>query len=158
MNRSNGDTATQMYMINHYLDKSLGNLGVMPDKASLGTTNSKASLDKHLANCNMLYGRAPTFVLLDFYSSNGNEPFEWAANLNGVPAPTNKVETGNIDGKNASPEDVAGAKTGTAAAGSKTGVIETQDANGVNSAASALTAGAASAAAAALGAAAVFLF
>lgn len=156
MNRSNGETATQMYLINHYLDKSLGSLGVMPDKAALGTTNSKLSLDKHLANCNMLYGRAPTFVLLDFYSSNGNEPFEWVANLNGVPAPTNKVESGNIDSSDASPDDVKGATASGSGKSDQPGVVGTQDANGVKSGAAALTAGAASAAAAALGAA-VFL-
>lgn len=147
-----------MFMINHYLDKSLGSLGVMPDKASLGTTNSKASLDKHVSNCNMLYGRAPTFVLLDFYSSNGNEPFEWVAGLNGVPAPTNKVETGNIDGKNASPEDVqnAGGSASGGAKSSQTGVVGTQDANGVKSAATALKVAGGSVVAAVVGAAALF--
>lgn len=147
-----------MYMINHYLDQSLGSIGVMPDKASLPTTNSKASLDKHLSNCNMLYGRAPTFVLLDFYSSNGNEPFDWVAALNGVPAPTTKVETGNINGSGNSSSNAAagaGSASGSAGGAGQTGVVGTQPANGVKGAGFRTTT--ASGVAAVLGAAVAFL-
>lgn len=155
VNRSNGDTATQMYMINHYLDESLGSIGSMPDKANLQTTNGADSLNKHVGNCNGLYGRAPTFVLLNFYSSNDVEPFAWAAGLNGVPAPTNKVTTGNIQGGG---NNTAGAGAGASGSGqggsgaAGTGVVSTTPNNKAQSAARALAAPAAAVGAVALAA------
>lgn len=38
-----------------------------------------------------LSSRNPNHILLDYYDSNGNAPFNVAASLNGVPAPTNTI-------------------------------------------------------------------
>jgi hypothetical protein len=43
-----------------------------------------------------LFRRNPNHILLDFYDSNGNAPFDLAASLNSVSAPTNTVSAGSI--------------------------------------------------------------
>ena len=37
--------------------------------------------------------RNPNHILLDYYNSNGNDPFDAAASMNGVSDPTNSVAT-----------------------------------------------------------------
>lgn len=91
----------KMYMINHFLDKTwniLGNVAFIPDKDKLNETNAASgpgSIGFHVDNCVLLYQRNPNIILLDYYDSNGNAPFVAAAQLNGVPAPTNNVVKGS---------------------------------------------------------------
>lgn len=88
-----------MYMINHFLDTTiLGQAIFVPNKAKLNETNAETgsgSIGFHVSNCNALYGRNPNIILLDYYDSNGNAPFNAAASMNGIAAPTNTVSAGN---------------------------------------------------------------
>jgi 3D (Asp-Asp-Asp) domain-containing protein len=63
-----------------------------------------------------LWGRPPNHILLDFYDSNGNSPFNVAAQLNGVSAPTNTVEVSE-DSKGSNAEASGVAKSTAAATG-----------------------------------------
>ena len=83
VNRTKGDTSTQMYLINHFLvcmfcpnvihyqrmwqDKVLlGN--PVPDKDNADTTNAASgtgSLGTQVETCTSQYGRAPNFMLVD---------------------------------------------------------------------------------------------
>jgi hypothetical protein len=67
VNRSKGDTSTQMYLINHFLDKLL--LGQpTPDTDALNVTNSASgtgSLQAQVDACSSQYTKPPTFMLLD---------------------------------------------------------------------------------------------
>lgn len=81
-----------MYLINHYLytissGGFLGNTPV-PNKAVLNTTNAASgpgSLGEEAeTTCPALHGRAPTFLLVDFYDYGSGSVFEVAAKLNGV--------------------------------------------------------------------------
>lgn len=93
-----------MYMINHFLDSYSTILGVSiftPNTAKLNETNAATgtgSIGFHVDNCIMLYGRYPNIILLDYYDSNGNAPFDAVATMNGVSAPTNTVTAGAITG------------------------------------------------------------
>ena len=40
--------------------------------------------------------RNPNVILLDFYDSNGNSPFDVAAALNGLAAPSTTVTSGSV--------------------------------------------------------------
>ncbi|KAF8349695.1 PLC-like phosphodiesterase [Amanita rubescens] len=82
VNRTSGDSATQMYLINHFLDSLL--LGqFVPDTAQLNADT-----------CIAQQGRAPNFMLVDFYEFGGGSVFEVAATLNGVSYnPTTPVAT-----------------------------------------------------------------
>ncbi|KZT57873.1 PLC-like phosphodiesterase [Calocera cornea HHB12733] len=90
VNRTHGDSATQLSTINHFLDtaSSLGSLGVTtPNKAALGTTNAVSgagSLGAQAAVCLAANGRAPNFMLVDFYEVGAGSVFQVAAGLNGV--------------------------------------------------------------------------
>lgn len=53
-------------------------------------------------NCVSLYGSAPNFILLDFIDSNGNTPFNVAASLNGVSAPTTTIASAGATGTSSS--------------------------------------------------------
>lgn len=69
----------------------------VPNKDKLNETNAETgtgSIGYHVNNCRQLWGRNPNHILLDFYDSNGNSPFNVAASLNGVSAPTNTVTAG----------------------------------------------------------------
>jgi hypothetical protein len=67
VDRSKGDTATTMILINHFLDTSL--LGQpVPDVNAANVTNSASgvgSLGEEVATCVSLYNRSPTFMLVD---------------------------------------------------------------------------------------------
>ncbi|KZT30873.1 PLC-like phosphodiesterase [Neolentinus lepideus HHB14362 ss-1] len=86
VNRSKGDTSTEMYLINHFLDEViLGN--PVPDVSDAGTTNAVSgtgSLGVQAATCAAMYGRNPNFMLVDFYEYGGGSVFQVAAAANGV--------------------------------------------------------------------------
>ncbi|KAK7463885.1 hypothetical protein VKT23_005820 [Stygiomarasmius scandens] len=86
VNRSKTDTSTSMYLINHFLDRVvLGN--PVPDVANANTTNAVSgtnSLGEQFDLCTSTTGRAPNFVLVDFYEYGGGSVFQVAATANGV--------------------------------------------------------------------------
>jgi hypothetical protein len=96
VNRTKGDTSTQLYLINHFLDKLF--LGQpVPFIEQLNVTNSASgpgSLGAQVDTCVADYGRAPNFLLVDFYEYGGGSVFEVAAAINGVQySPTTPVAT-----------------------------------------------------------------
>ncbi|EPQ60366.1 PLC-like phosphodiesterase [Gloeophyllum trabeum ATCC 11539] len=86
VNRSKGDTSTEMYLINHFLDQLvLGN--PVPDVGNAASTNAVSgvgSLGQQVATCAAQYGRNPNFMLVDFYEYGGGSVFQVAASANGV--------------------------------------------------------------------------
>jgi len=91
VNRTRGDSTTQMYLINHFLfslhDIAGAASSIAPDKASLPTTNAATgygSLGQEVLNCRAAYQRPPTFLLVDFYNYGAGSVFEVAASINGV--------------------------------------------------------------------------
>jgi len=86
VNRSNGDTSTQMFLINHFLDQLI--LGQpVPDPTQANETNAVSgtgSLGAQVATCESVMGRPPTFMLVDFYEYGNGSVFEVAAAANGV--------------------------------------------------------------------------
>jgi hypothetical protein len=68
VNRSSGDTSTQMYLINHFLDKVV--LGSpAPDVDHANTTNSASGVgslgEQALNTCVAANGKYPSFMLVD---------------------------------------------------------------------------------------------
>lgn len=67
VNRTNGDTSTQMYLINHFLDVLV--LGQpAPDPSSANQTNAVSgpnSLGVQFELCANQHGRNPNFILVD---------------------------------------------------------------------------------------------
>jgi hypothetical protein len=67
VNRTKGDTSTQMYLINHFLDKYV--LGqVVPYKEQANVTNGVSgvgSLGQQVQTCVADHGRNPNFMLVD---------------------------------------------------------------------------------------------
>lgn len=93
-NRTSGSPQTTLQLHNHFLDTFQSVFGIntfLPDTASISTTNGETSIMQGVGNCISLYGSAPNFILLDFIDSNGNTPFNVAASLNGVSAPTTTI-------------------------------------------------------------------
>ncbi|PBL00500.1 PLC-like phosphodiesterase [Armillaria gallica] len=86
VNRTNGDTSTQMYLINHFLDRYvLGQPVPYVDKANeTNAANGTGSLGTQVTTCETQYSRAPNFLLVDFYEYGGGSVFEVAATINGV--------------------------------------------------------------------------
>lgn len=91
IDRFSGDTTGEMYLINHYLytqSTLFGGSTPVPDKSALLTTNGVSgpgSLGEEAeVTCPPLHGRAPTFLLVDFYDWGQGSVFEVAATLNGV--------------------------------------------------------------------------
>ena len=103
VNRSKGDNTTQLYLINHFLDKIV--LGqVAPDPEDANVTNSASgtgSLGLQVQTCAAQYGVNPNFMLVDvcifvvtrflamahplqFYEYGGGSVFQVAATANGV--------------------------------------------------------------------------
>ncbi|KAL5519266.1 hypothetical protein ACEPAH_949 [Sanghuangporus vaninii] len=99
VNRTKGDSSTQLYTINHFLDEEVSIIAtsVAPDKDALNTTNAASgdgSLGKQASECGVQYGRSPNFMLVDFYEYGGGSVFEVAATLNGVTyAPSSSIAT-----------------------------------------------------------------
>ncbi|TFK36919.1 PLC-like phosphodiesterase [Crucibulum laeve] len=87
VNRTKGDPSTQMYLINHFLDKLVFNQPV-PDIDNANQTNSATglgSLGTHVQTCTTDHFRPPNFLLVDFYEYGGGSVFQVAADVNGVP-------------------------------------------------------------------------
>lgn len=86
VNRTKGDTATQMYLINHFLDTAV--LGAfIPNIVKLDQTNSATgfgSIGAQVSTCVSSHGRPPNFILVDFYEYGGGSVFQVAAGINGV--------------------------------------------------------------------------
>jgi hypothetical protein len=96
VNRTHGTSATQMYLINHFLDQII--LGQpAPDPAQANVTNSASgpgSLQAQVDTCVAAYGINPNFMLVDFYEFGGGSVFQVAANMNGVTYnPTSPIAT-----------------------------------------------------------------
>ncbi|KAJ9091902.1 hypothetical protein QFC19_008929 [Naganishia cerealis] len=114
-------------LTNHYLDYTTTIFGIqvfLSDKSNIGTTNNAAgygSIGQGIANCVNLWKRNPNFILLDWYDSNGNTPFNVVAALNGVAAPTNTVVTSEFSkSSNSNSSSSSQAGTGTATGTSST--------------------------------------
>ena len=90
VNRSRSDVSSSLMMINHYLDYTgsiAGTQFFLPDKDKLNVPNAQSgagSIGYHVKNCLSIWGRNPNHILLDFYDSNGDAPFQMAAQMNGV--------------------------------------------------------------------------
>jgi hypothetical protein len=96
VNRSQGDTSTQMYLINHFLDQVVFNVPApLPEKANeTNAASGPGSLGAEVDTCKGINGKPPTFLLLDFYEFAGSAPFEVAAAANGVQYnPTSPIAT-----------------------------------------------------------------
>ncbi|KAJ7070819.1 PLC-like phosphodiesterase [Mycena amicta] len=96
VNRTKGDSSTQMYLINHFLD-TIAFGSPVPDVSAANVTNSASgtgSLGAQVDTCVAAYGRAPNFMLVDFYEYGGGSVFEVAASINGVNySPTSPIAT-----------------------------------------------------------------
>lgn len=67
VNRTTGDPSTEMYLINHFLDKEVLGLPA-PDPQDANTTNAASgvgSLGQQVSTCASQNGRYPNFMLLD---------------------------------------------------------------------------------------------
>ncbi|KAJ7651721.1 PLC-like phosphodiesterase [Mycena polygramma] len=96
VNRTKGDSSSQMYLINHFLDTVvLGN--PVPDVAAANVTNGVTgnnSLGDQVNTCVSSTGRAPNYLLVDFYEYGGGSVFQVAASINGVTySPTSPIAT-----------------------------------------------------------------
>ncbi|OCF35154.1 hypothetical protein I316_03196 [Kwoniella heveanensis BCC8398] len=124
VNRTSGDASSQMMLINHFLDTSYAFGGTsfwVPNKDELNTTNAASgdgSIGFHVGNCVSIWGRNPNHILLDYYDTTSNAPFNVAATLNGVSAPTNTVTPGAVASSTGS-----GSASGTASASGQTAKI-----------------------------------
>ncbi|CED84310.1 PLC-like phosphodiesterase, TIM beta/alpha-barrel domain [Phaffia rhodozyma] len=94
-NRSTGTPENQLVLTNHYLDQVGSSTSIVtPNKSKLNQTNAETgtgSVGQGASNCFQIYARSPNFILLDFYDAAGLAPFNVAAELNDVSAPTNTV-------------------------------------------------------------------
>ncbi|KAF5352466.1 hypothetical protein D9756_006018 [Leucocoprinus leucothites] len=83
---SNVDPAGTMYLINHFLDKTvLGN--PVPFVEKLNVTNAASgdgSLGAQVDTCMAQHSKPPNFMLVDFYEFGGGSVFEVAARINNV--------------------------------------------------------------------------
>ncbi|KAF5312302.1 hypothetical protein D9619_002929 [Psilocybe cf. subviscida] len=80
------DPSTQMFLINHFLDKILVGVPV-PATDKLNVTNAVSgfgSLGAQVDTCVTTQGRPPNFMLVDFYEYGGGSVFQVAAQINGV--------------------------------------------------------------------------
>lgn len=109
VNRTQGDSSSQLYLINHYLDSLI--LGQpAPDKTQANVTNGVSgvgSLGVQVSTCAAEYGRNPNYLLVDFYEYGGGSVFEVAATANGVTySPTTPIATPITSGSSASSTSV----------------------------------------------------
>ncbi|KAI9460570.1 PLC-like phosphodiesterase [Lactarius psammicola] len=86
VNRTRGDPSTQLYLINHFLDKVvLGQPAPNPEAANVtNSVSGTGSLGLQVETCAAANGRNPNFMLVDFYEFGGGSVFEVAATANGV--------------------------------------------------------------------------
>ncbi len=89
-----GQTATavssgRLSLLNHFLDQSVG-LGIdVPDTSKISTTNGATgigSLGQAASDCSGVYGKAPAFLLVDFFDEGS--AISIVNSLNGVSAST----------------------------------------------------------------------
>jgi hypothetical protein len=73
-NKVNGDGKSSMYIVNHYLDIQVVNLGsldlLVPDRDNAAKTNSATgpgSIGSQANLCVGLHGRNPNVVLIDYF-------------------------------------------------------------------------------------------
>ena len=105
-----GDTSTMMYMINHFLDKTIFTDKITsPDTNKIDQTNSVKSILGDANNCAKMHDSYPTFVLVDYYSSGNGSVFEAAAQMNNVdyknkPLAASKDESNNKSAAMAFPD------------------------------------------------------
>ncbi|KAA1468038.1 PLC-like phosphodiesterase [Dentipellis sp. KUC8613] len=96
VNRTKGDTSTEMYLINHFLD-SITFGQPTPNKNAANVTNGVSgtgSLGQQVQTCVAANGRNPNFMLVDFYEFGGGSVFQVAATANGVTySPTTPIAT-----------------------------------------------------------------
>jgi len=117
VNRTKGDTSTQLYLINHFLDRLVFNNPV-PDIAKANITNSASgpgSLQAHVDTCNAANSRPPNFLLVDFYEYGGGSVFQVASGINGVAYnPSTPIATPRptTSGSSASPSGTSGQGNG----------------------------------------------
>lgn len=100
-----GDTASaissgRMPLMNHFLYDG-GLFGIqMPNVGNISTTNAPFSgvgnLGDHVTNCSTQYGKAPTFILVDFFDQG--PAIQTVDRLNGVVAPVGRRATGPSNG------------------------------------------------------------
>jgi hypothetical protein len=86
VNRSKGDATTEMYLINHFLDKLVFGQPA-PDLSQANVTNSATgpgSVGAQVDTCVAANGRNPNFILVDFYEYGNGSVFQVAADANGV--------------------------------------------------------------------------
>lgn len=72
VNRTNGDTSSQMYLINHFLDKIVAGFPA-PDPDHANATNAVSgigSLGQQVQTCATQHSRNPNFMLVDVSSSD----------------------------------------------------------------------------------------
>ncbi|KAI0296214.1 PLC-like phosphodiesterase [Russula brevipes] len=84
VDRTKGDTSTQLYLINHFLDVNIGGV-LVPNKGKASSTNGVSgdgSLGLQVETCAAVYGRNPNFMLVDMYEDG--QVFQVAATANGV--------------------------------------------------------------------------
>ncbi|CAN8098532.1 unnamed protein product [Discula destructiva] len=82
IDRPSGASANgRMYLVNHFLDWSLFGVDI-PDEADASTTNGVESMMAQVNECNALYGRYPSFILLDWIDVG--DFLQVQAYLNGV--------------------------------------------------------------------------
>ncbi|KAL7424979.1 hypothetical protein Q5752_000666 [Cryptotrichosporon argae] len=99
-NRTDGSPTSQLMLINHFLDEAYDFVGTtfwVPNKDKLNETNAASgygSIGAHVDSCNQIWGRKPNIILLDYYDSNGDAPFDYVASLNAIADPTNTVTPG----------------------------------------------------------------
>jgi len=116
IDRFTGDTAGQMFLINHFLytNSTLLTSTLVPAKDALNTTNAVSgpgSLGQEAETCKTVHDRYPTFLLVDFYSYGEGSVFEVAAKLNGV----------TYNNKAIAPPNPTGTSTATGAGSTATG-------------------------------------
>jgi hypothetical protein len=91
-----GTPDQKMYLINHFLDTYATILGTpipVPDKEKLNVTNGVdgyGSLGLQASQCSGIYGKYPTFLLVDYYNFGEGSVFQVGATLNGVPYDSSK--------------------------------------------------------------------
>ncbi|TFK99737.1 PLC-like phosphodiesterase [Pterulicium gracile] len=86
VNRTSGDPSTQLALINHFLNQVVVSFPApFPERANVtNAATGEGSLGAEVGVCGEVIGRAPNFMLVDFYEYGGGSVFEVAASANGV--------------------------------------------------------------------------
>ena len=85
-------SSNRMFLMNHFLYEDLL-LGIQqPNEKSVEQTNAQSgvgSLGEHLSRCSTVYGRQPTFVIVDFF--NVGPAIASVDQMNGITAPVSRM-------------------------------------------------------------------